>query len=261
MEGAGSYGAGPCRYLLAQHVEVFNVHRPDRSGRRRRGKSDALDAQNAARAVVSGRVRARAKSGDGPVQSVRMFKLAKGSAVKARTQAINQLKAVLVAADPAQREELPGLRNPALIRTCARLADNGGAVSGGDAVLLATRTTLRLLAQRVERHFPQVLVPVGIGPDTAVTLLIIVGDNPDCLGPFSFAAYGSRPGPRLGPDPRELVAKRGVEGHPVVLVPSRSGTWPYWSHGPMQLRACLRAGRNMAGSGVARACGAVRDDV
>ncbi|WJY41564.1 transposase [Streptomyces sp. P9-2B-2] len=107
VEGTGTFGAGLSRYLLAQHVEVYEVNRPDRTARRLRGKSDPLDAQAAARAVLSGRAKARAKTGDGPVQSARMFKLAKDSAVKARTQAINQLKAVLVIADPALRNDCP----------------------------------------------------------------------------------------------------------------------------------------------------------
>ncbi|CAM5664848.1 transposase [Streptomyces olivaceoviridis] len=98
VEGTGTFGAGLSRYLLAQRVQVYEVNRPDRSARRLWGKSDPLDAQAAARAVLSGR--ARAKSGDGPVHSARIYKLAKDSAVKARTQAINQLKAVLVIADP-----------------------------------------------------------------------------------------------------------------------------------------------------------------
>jgi hypothetical protein len=65
---------------------VFDVNRMDRADRRRRGKSDPLDAQNAARAVLSGRARARAKTGDGPVQIARTYKLTKASAVKARTR-------------------------------------------------------------------------------------------------------------------------------------------------------------------------------
>jgi transposase len=40
VEGTGSFGAALSRYLLAQDVEVFDVNRPDRTGRRRRGKSD-----------------------------------------------------------------------------------------------------------------------------------------------------------------------------------------------------------------------------
>ncbi|WP_444545348.1 IS110 family transposase [Streptomyces glebosus] len=200
VEGTGSFGAALSRYLLAQGVEVLDVNRPDRTDRRQRGKSDPLDAQNAARAVLSGRARARAKSGDGPVQIARMYKLTKGSAVKARTQAINQLKAVLVAADPNLREELAGLGNPELFRTCARFADDSkNDEDGEEAVLRATRIILCLLAHRIqqfteqiqdlerrrarlaERHAPQLLTVVGIGPDTAVTLLVTVGDNPERL--------------------------------------------------------------------------------
>ncbi|MFJ7150555.1 transposase [Streptomyces sp. NPDC100445] len=66
VEGTGTFGAGLSRYLLAQQIQVFEVNRPDRSARRLLGKSDPLDAQAAARAVFSGRARARAKSGDGP---------------------------------------------------------------------------------------------------------------------------------------------------------------------------------------------------
>ncbi|WP_209443951.1 hypothetical protein [Streptomyces decoyicus] len=181
-------------------MEVLDVNRPDRTDRRQRGKSDPLDAQNAARAVLSGRARARAKSGDGPVQIARMYKLTKGSAVKARqiarmykltkgsavkarTQAINQLKAVLVAADPDLREELARLNNSELFRTCARFADDSKNDEGGEeAVLQATRNTLCLLAQRIgqlteqiqdlerrlallaEHHAAQLLTVVGIGP-------------------------------------------------------------------------------------------------
>ncbi|MFI6370024.1 transposase [Streptomyces sp. NPDC050546] len=197
-EGTGSYGASLTRYLLAQGVDVFDVNWMDRADRRRRGKSDPLDAQNAARAVLSGRACARAKSGDGPVQIARMYKLTKASAVKARTQTINQLKAVLVTADPALREEVAGLGNAELFRTCARFPDTSSREGvGEESVLQATRITLRLLASRIGRlseqireidahlarlvkcHAPQLLDVVGIGPDTAVTLLITMGDNPE----------------------------------------------------------------------------------
>ncbi|WP_405591454.1 IS110 family transposase [Streptomyces sp. NBC_01092] len=208
VEGTGSYGASLSRYLLAQGVDVVDVNRVDRADRRRRGKSDPLDAQNAARAVLSGRARARAKAGDGPVQIARMYKLTKASAVKARTQAINQLKAVLITADPALREELTGLGNAELFRTCADFADlSSHAEAGEESVLQATRITLGLLAGRigqlseqireldarlarlVDSHAPQLLDVVGIGPDTAVTLLITVGDNPERLdSEASFAA-------------------------------------------------------------------------
>ena len=208
VEGTGSYGASLSRYLLAQGVDVFDVNWMDRADRRRRGKSDPLDAQNAARAVLSGRARARAKAGDGPVQIARMYKLTKASAVNARTQAINQLKAVLVTADPVLREELAGLGNAELFRTCAQFTDAlSREEAGAESVVEATRITLGLLANRigllseevrdvearlarlVECHAPQLLDVVGIGPDTAVALLITVGDNPERLdSEASFAA-------------------------------------------------------------------------
>ncbi|MFJ5798752.1 hypothetical protein [Streptomyces decoyicus] len=98
------------------------------------------------------------------------------------------------------REELAGLGNPELFRTCARFADDSKNDEGGEeAVLQATRNTLCLLAQRIgqlteqiqdlerrlallaEHHAAQLLTVVGIGPDTAVTLLITMGDNPERL--------------------------------------------------------------------------------
>jgi transposase len=140
------------------------------------------------------------------VRSARIYKLAKDSAVKARTQAINQLKAVLVMADPALRERLSSLGNAELFRTCARLAPHDGE-GAEDGVAQATHMTLRMLAERigqltgqidelnqrltrlVARHAPQLLTPVGIGPDCAVTLLITMGDNPERLSTeASFAA-------------------------------------------------------------------------
>ena len=104
VECTGSYGAALARHLAATHVEVIEVNQPDRATRRRRGKTDTVDAEAAARAVLSGRASATAKTGDGPVEMLRMFKLAKASAIKSRTQAINQLKAVLVGADPQLRD-------------------------------------------------------------------------------------------------------------------------------------------------------------
>ena len=90
LEGTGSYGAALARHLRAAGVEVIEVNAPDKATRRRRGKTDTLDAQAAARAVLSGRATGTAKTGDGPVEMLRIFKLAKASAVKARTQTINQ---------------------------------------------------------------------------------------------------------------------------------------------------------------------------
>ena len=208
VECTGSYGAGLTRHLRTEGVQVVEVNQPDKTTRRRRGKTDAVDAEAAARAVLCGRATATAKTGDGPVEMARMFKLAKDSAIKSRTQAINQLKAVLVSADPALRESLSGLSTAKLIRRCAQL-DTGVPTDATSAAAW----TLRLLAHRivgltaevgdlqtritnaVNTSTPRLLERNGVGPDSAATLLITAGDNPERLhSEASFAALcGSSP--------------------------------------------------------------------
>lgn len=144
VECTGSYGAALARYLRTETITVIEVNRGDRAERRRRGKTDTLDAETAARAVLSGRATAIAKSGDGQVEMLRMFKQAKASAIKSPSQAINQLKAILVRAEPVLRESMTGLSNPALLRRCAQLIVSDPRGPAGAAVL-----TLRLLARRV----------------------------------------------------------------------------------------------------------------
>ena len=202
VECTGSYGAALARHLRAAGVKVIEVNQPDKATRRRRGKTDTLDAEAAARAVLSGRASGSAKAGDGPVEMLRMFKLAKASAIKARTQTINQLKAVLVAADPQLRETLSGLSNLRLIRRCTQLD-----VDTPQDTTSAAAYTLRLLGRRilaltseirdlehrittaVTSHTPTLLGRQGIGPDNASALLIAAGDNPDRLrSEASFAA-------------------------------------------------------------------------
>lgn len=202
VECTGSYGAALARHLAAAQVEVLDVNQPDKATRRRRGKNDAIDAEAAARAVLAGRATALAKAGDGPVEMLRMFRLAKGSASKSRSQAINQLKAVLVSADPLLRDELRGLSTIRLVRHCAELQ----AVTPADTSSAAVYT-MRLLARRIGQltqeiadldaqmaailasHNPQLLDTYGVGPDTAAALLVAAGDNPGRLHTeASFAA-------------------------------------------------------------------------
>jgi transposase len=202
VEGTGSYGAALTRYLRRSGITVIEVNRPDRAARRRHGKTDAVDAPAAARAVLSRRATSTAKTGDGPVEMLRMFRLARASAVKSRTQAINQLKAVIVNTDPALRDTLTGRTDTALIRHCANLPP----LPPSD-VATATIYTLRRLAQRIQAltieerelqhhiiavlntYAPQLLQRYGIGPDSACALLVTAGDNPDRMtSEASFAA-------------------------------------------------------------------------
>jgi transposase len=183
------------RQLLAEGLAVVEVNQPDKATRRKRGKTDAIDAEAAARAVLSGRATATAKTGDGVVEAMRVLKLARDSAVNARTKAINQLKAILINAEPKLRESLTGLGPASLINRCAELADDAATGPAGHAV----SCTLRLLAKRIKAlkaeayqlekqieqlvtaHTPRLLDRQGIGPDSAAALLIAAGDNPGRL--------------------------------------------------------------------------------
>jgi transposase len=202
VEGTSSHGTALTRFLRAQGVHVIEVNRPDRATRRRRGKSDTVDAENAARAVLAGQMTAVAKSNDGAVEAIRMFKIAKDSAIKARTQAINQLRAVLVRTDPQLRESLAGLGPVTLLRRCADLPVTSGRdidTAAADVLRTLARRALllteevRALQQRLVAAItacaPGLLDRYGVGPDTAAALLIAAGDNPDRL--TSHAAFAA----------------------------------------------------------------------
>jgi len=121
VEGTGSYGAGLARHLHAHSQVVVEVDRPDRAARRRQGKADTLGAHAAARAVQAGTATGTPKAADGQVEMLRSLRLARRSAVKARTQAANQLKALLVTAPDGLRARLRGLPLAELVTTAARL--------------------------------------------------------------------------------------------------------------------------------------------
>ncbi len=114
IEGTGSYGAGLCRRLRATGVRVLEVQRPARKAARGAGKTDSRDAERAARAVLSGEARVLPKGGDGAVESLRLIWSSRRGAVKARTQAANQLHGLLVTAPDTLRGELRLLSCPQL---------------------------------------------------------------------------------------------------------------------------------------------------
>jgi transposase len=121
VEGTGSYGAGLARFLTAHRQRVLEVNRPDRATRRRRGKSDPVDADAAARTVQAGEATGVPKAQDGVVEMLRALRVARQTAVKARTQAINAIKALLVTAPTELREPLDGLATPKLVGAAAAL--------------------------------------------------------------------------------------------------------------------------------------------
>jgi transposase len=195
VEGTGAYGAGLTRQLRAAGVTVVEVNHPDRESRRAKGKSDPLDAYSAARAALAGKATGVPKTQDGRVEAVRMLRVARSSAVKARSQATNQLKALLVTAPAELREQLRTLSNTRLIATCARLRPTGDIADPEHA----TKTALRRLALRhkylseeisaadtelrtlVTAAAPRLIALPGVGTEVAGQILITAGDNPDRL--------------------------------------------------------------------------------
>ena len=69
VEATGTYGAGLLRLLQKAGIEVLEVTAPDKQDRRKRGKSDDLDAQNAAHAAFAGKRTVTPKSRDGMIEA------------------------------------------------------------------------------------------------------------------------------------------------------------------------------------------------
>jgi transposase len=195
LEGTGSYGAGLGRWLRERGFTVLEVERPNRQTRRRRGKSDPIDAEAAARAVLAGTATGRPKAGDGPVEMVRTLQVARRSAVRARTQAANQLHALVVTAPERLREQLRPLSLRRRVATAVAFRSGTPLVTP----TAATKAALRCLARRyqqlsaemealdaqlshlVSHTAPALLAVKGVGTDTAAVLLAAAGDNPDRL--------------------------------------------------------------------------------
>ncbi|MGW3930271.1 IS110 family transposase [Streptomyces microflavus] len=243
VEGTGAYGAELARVLTAAGVTVVDVDRPDRKTRRMKGKSDPIDAYAAATAVLAGRATGTPKSRDGVVEAVRVLRIARRSTVKARTQAMNQIRGLLVSAPAMLREQVAGLERAVLIRTLARVRPGDGL----SRPLAATRAALRRLARRhqaldaeiaeldaeigplVRQAAPQLLELFGVGPETAGQLLATAGDNPERMrseGAFAHLA-GVAPIPASSGRTHRHRLKRGGDRaannalHTIVLTRMR----------------------------------------
>lgn len=143
VEGTGTYGAGLAQVLCDHDIAVFEVNRPDRTKRRLEGKSDPTDAESAARSVLSGSATAVAKTHSGAAEAMRAISVVRRSAVKTKTQAINQVRSLLVSAPQEIREQLWDTKPADCVGNCLHLGSLGAA-----PFLIALATSLRLLARR-----------------------------------------------------------------------------------------------------------------
>lgn len=194
VEGTGTYGAGLAQVLRDHDIAVFEVDRPDRTKRRLEGKSDPTDAESAARSVLSGSATAVAKTHSGAAEAMREISVVRRSAVKAKTQAINQIRSLLVSAPQEIREQLWGNKAADCVGNCLHLDSLGAA-----PFLAALATSLRLLARRwtalavelkelddmldslTQQYAHRLRNQFGVGPQLAATLISVAGDNPERL--------------------------------------------------------------------------------
>jgi transposase len=215
VEGTGAWGAGLARFLTAAGVEVIEVTRPNRQHRRRHAKSDPADAIGAARAVLSREADGTPKTAIGDVEVIRLLQVARRSAVKARTQAANQLHAVLVTAPDELRATFKQSTTTQIVHRSARLrpgrVDNPTATAKVALVTLARRwlalteeiaTLDEHLGELTATCAPTLVALNGVGTQTASALLTAAGDNPERLASErSFAAL-------CGTSPRDASSGR-----------------------------------------------------
>ena len=91
IESTGSYGAGLLRFMQQAGLAVLEVTTPDKQDRRRRGKNDDLDAQNAAHAAFAGQRTVTPRSRDGMIESLRVLMACRKTAVSARRVALQMI--------------------------------------------------------------------------------------------------------------------------------------------------------------------------
>jgi transposase len=194
VEGTSSYGTGLARFLRRHGVEVVEVDRQNRQARRNQGKSDPLDAIEAARAAISGRAAGSGKTKDGSIEAIRVLVVAKRSARQARVKAITQMRHLGFTAPDQLHSRLKGLSVSALVAETQLRPTRST-----DPVTAATKASLSSLAHRIKSldveiagldekiepliaaAAPDLLALFGVGPDTAASLLIAAGDNPERL--------------------------------------------------------------------------------
>jgi transposase len=213
VESTGSYAAALVRYLREHEVRIVEVNQPHAHTRRRVGKSDPIDAEMAARLFLAGKAKAVPKQTDGIVESIRLLRAARHSAVKSRSAALVQLRDIIITAPQELRDELSyrkTLRGKATV--CARFRPSARELRSPSQ---AAKLALRSLAQRIDsldreiktldRELEQLVATaaprttqlLGISTGHAGQLLVTAGQNIDRLPrEGSFAALcGASPIP------------------------------------------------------------------
>ncbi len=196
VEGTGSWGVGLTRFLGDQEVVVIEVDRPNRQKRRKEGKSDPTDAVAAARAALSGEATVTPKGSRWAlIEQIRVLMVARRSAREQRIQSLNQLRHLVFTAPEKIRLRYKDRYKTGLVTEAANMQPR----KGSDPVTFTTYLVIRNLARRIRRlnaemrDIDRMLAPLitetapklfelyGVGVDTAASLLVTAGDNPERL--------------------------------------------------------------------------------
>lgn len=193
VEGTNSYGAGLTRALVAGGFDVFEVLRPTRQVRRMDGKSDPIDAVEAARALISGRGVSVPKSGTGAAESLRCLNVARNKYVSVMKALSNAVLSLLITASVQVREKYEAETTRETLR---KLRNCRPGCLGADSVDFFVLTSLKTMAKThwdlnqaaagledrmhalLQVHYPALLELYGVGTITAATLVAAAGDNP-----------------------------------------------------------------------------------
>ena len=177
-------------------VTVLEVTTPDRQDRRRRGKNDDLDAQNAAHAAFAGQRTVTPRSRDGMIESLRVLMACRKTAVSARRVALQMIHNTIVCAPDGLRDQLRSLTRMQLVRTLGSWRPDLTAYRDLES---AYRIGLKSLARRylelhdeiadldamiaaiVDELAPNLIARNSIGHVGAAQLLLTAGGNPERL--------------------------------------------------------------------------------
>lgn len=204
VEGTRNYGAGLARAFLEDGITVVEVEQPSKRDRRR-GKSDTIDAHLAARQVLGlDPDRMGLPRADGDREALRILLAARRDLATSKTRAINQLRALLITGDDADRALNPrGSRFT--LELLASIARRRGvrdetreqAVRRNEARRLAQRirdldveltTNKTQLVEIVNDLAPGLLDRRGVGPVSAAQVLVSWSHHGRCRNDAAFAA-------------------------------------------------------------------------
>jgi transposase len=201
LDSARSHGVGLLRVLRAEREYILEAPKPATARRRRGGKSDALDAVHAARAVLAADHIAVPRA-DGDREALRILHVCRRHYSDTRTATVNLFKSLILTADDNLREQFRGRSTVRQLQHAATLAGN----TTGSTLEQLRRTQLSALAEQihaldrmlkdnlaeiralVQTMCPNLLKQPGIGPVTAAIALTAWSHHGRVRSEAAFAA-------------------------------------------------------------------------